>query len=43
MDLRPLILALVVSAACGGHDAAPAMGHEARVFAGGVIPPAGGP
>ncbi len=43
MGLRPLILALVVSAACRGHDAAPAMGHEARVFAGGVTPPAGSP
>ncbi len=43
MGLRPLILALVVSVACAGHDAAPAMGHEARVFAGGVTPPAGPP
>src|SRR2546422_1217396 len=41
MDLRPVALALVVSAACQGHEAAPAMRHEARVFAGGVAPPAG--
>ena len=41
MDLRPVALALVVSAACRGHEAAPAMRHEARVFAGGVAPPAG--
>src|SRR3989442_7024340 len=41
MDLRPLVLAVVVSAACGGHEAAPAARHEARVFAGGVTPPAG--
>ncbi len=40
MDLRPLVLAVVVSAACGGHEAAPATRHEARVFAGGVTPPA---
>src|SRR5438046_10150925 len=43
MDLRPVALALVVSAACRGHEAAPAMRHEARVFAGGVAPPAGAP
>jgi cytochrome c oxidase cbb3-type subunit III len=41
MDLRPLVLALVVSAGCGGHEAAPATRHEARVLAGGVTPPAG--
>src|SRR2546428_6973604 len=41
MDLRPVARALVVSAACQGHEAAPAMRHEARVFAGGVAPPAG--
>jgi len=41
MDLRPLVLAVVVSAACGGHEAALATRHEARVFAGGVPPPAG--
>src|SRR6266699_3066420 len=41
MDLRPLVLAVVVSAACGGHEAALATRHEARVFAGGVMPPAG--
>src|SRR5207245_2512025 len=39
MDLRPVALALVVSAACRGHEAAPAMRHEARVFAGGGAPP----
>src|SRR5437870_3493812 len=42
MDLRPVALALVVSAACHGHEAAPAMRHEARVFAGGVAPAAEG-
>jgi len=42
MDLRPLVLALVVSAGCGGHEAAPTTTRlEARVFAGGVAPPAG--
>jgi len=41
MDLRPLVLAVVVSAACGGHETALATRHEARVFAGGVTPPAG--
>src|SRR2546429_8439279 len=43
MDLRPVALALVVSAACHGHEAAPAMRHEPRIFAGGVAPPAGAP
>src|SRR5207249_1053646 len=43
MDLRPVALALVVFAACRGHEAAPAMRHEPRVFAGGVAPPAGAP
>src|SRR2546429_147581 len=43
MDFRPVALALVVSAACQGHETAPAMRHEARVFAGGVAPPAGAP
>src|SRR5256884_5782440 len=43
MDLRPVALALVVPAACRGHEAARAMRHEARVFAGGVAPPAGAP
>src|SRR2546423_10175957 len=43
MDLRPVALALVVSAACRGHEAAPAMRHESRVFAGGVAPSAGAP
>src|SRR5256885_2653234 len=43
MDFRPVALALVVSAACQGHEPAPAMRHEARVFAGGVAPPAGAP
>jgi len=41
MDLRPLVLAAVVSAACGGRRAAPAARHEARIFAGGLAPPAG--
>jgi mono/diheme cytochrome c family protein len=41
MDLRPLVLAVVASAACGRHQAVPATRHEARVFAGGVTPPAG--
>src|SRR5438093_13290837 len=43
MDLRPLALALVVAAACGGQEGAPATRREARVFAGGVTPPAGAP
>ncbi len=43
MDLRPLALALVVSAACRGHEAATAVRHEARVYAGGVTPAAGAP
>jgi len=40
------LVALVVAAGCGGREAAPASGgtpHEARVFAGGVTPPAGAP
>src|SRR5256885_15514083 len=41
LDLRPVALAAVLSAACVGHEAAPATRHEARVFAGGVMPPAG--
>ena len=42
MDLRPLVPALVLSVGCGGHEAAPATTQlEARVFAGGVAPPAG--
>jgi cytochrome c oxidase cbb3-type subunit III len=41
MDLRPLALALVVAAACGGQEAAPATRREARVFAGGVTLPGG--
>ena len=43
MDLRPVVVALVVSCACRGHEAAPATRHEARVFAGGVTPPASAP
>src|SRR5437016_12842656 len=43
MDLRPLALALGVAAACGGQEGAPATRREARVFAGGVTPPAGAP
>ena len=46
MDLRPVTLALLVSVACGGHEAAPASAgapRQARVFAGGVAPPAGAP
>ena len=42
MDLRPLVPALVLSVGCGGHEAAPATTQlAARVFAGGVAPPAG--
>jgi cytochrome c oxidase cbb3-type subunit 3 len=43
VDLRSVVLALVVSSACGGHEAAPATRHDARVFAGGVTPPASAP
>ena len=42
MDLRPLVPALVLSLGCGGHEAAPVTTRlAARVFAGGVAPPAG--
>src|SRR5256884_439054 len=41
MDLRPFALALVVAAACGRQEGAPATRREARVFAGGVTPPVG--
>jgi len=43
MDLRPLVLALGVGAACRGREATPQARYEARVFAGGVAPPAGAP
>lgn len=50
MDLRPVVAAclgaLVVGAGCSGREAAPVSGgtlREARVFAGGVTPPAGAP
>jgi cytochrome c oxidase cbb3-type subunit III len=40
MDLRPLGLALVVTAACGGREHAPAAARrEARILAGGAAPP----
>src|SRR5436305_15095241 len=42
MDLRPLVPALVLWVGGGGDEAAPATTQlEARVFAGGVAPPAG--
>jgi mono/diheme cytochrome c family protein len=43
MDLRPLVLALGVSAACRGREATPQARYEARIFAGGVAPSAGAP
>ena len=43
MDFRPLVLALGVTAACGGREAAPVARYAGRVFAGGVAPPAGVP
>jgi cytochrome c oxidase cbb3-type subunit 3 len=44
VDLRPVVLALAVAAACrAGRDgaASPSARHDGRIFAGGVAPPAG--
>jgi len=46
VDLRAVVALLLLTAACGGHESArptAAARQEARVFAGGVAPPAAAP